>query len=273
MAILLHLYKKGVSLPQNSTELYHYFICLTICRYLKKYGSPIENKITNLTNLPAPYDVIVKQFSKLAMEGLNDNKLIFSSEEIEAACPDIAIVPEAVNCFGLLQAVQHFGLTRTTITYNFLHFSVQEFLAAYHIIQLPSHEELKILEEKFSSDIHSNMFAIYVTLTKGQRASFKHFIQPSLAELFIGILSGGELKISNRFLDNQLQCIRLFKCFFDVGDLEVCRCIENAKIFKDKVINLERSQLTVTNVECMTVFLTCSSHEEWREVHLFDCLM
>ena len=275
MAILLHLYKKGVSLPQNSTELYHYFICLTICRYLKKYGSPIENEITNLNSLPAPYDVIVKQLSKLAMEGLNDNKLVFNSEEIEAACPDIATVPGAVNCFGLLQAVQHFGLTRTTITYNFLHFSVQEFLAAYHIIQLPSHEELKILEEKFSSDIHSNMFAIYVTLTKGQRSSFKRFIQPSLAERFMGILSSGhgELKISNRFLDHQLQCIRLFKCFFDAGDLEVCRCIENTKIFKDNTINLERSQLTVTDVECMTVFLTCSSHKEWREVHLWDCLM
>ena len=273
MAILLYLYKQGISLPQNSTELYNHFICLTICRYLKKYGNPIEKEIIDLTNLPAPYNTIVQQLSKLAMEGLNDNKLVFNSEEIEAACPDIATVPGAVNCFGLLQAVQHFGLTHTKITYNFLHFSIQEFLAAYHIIQLPPHEELRILEEKFSSDIHSNMFAIYVTLTKGQRASFKHFIQPSLAERFKGFLSSGELKISNRFLDNQLQCIRLFKCFFDAGDLEGCRCIENTKIFKDNIINLERSQLIVTNVECLTVFLTCSSHKEWRELHFWDCVM
>ena len=273
MAILLYLYKQGISLPQNSTELYNHFICLTICRYLKKYGNPIEKEIIDLTNLSAPYNTIVQQLSKLAMEGLNDNKLVFNSEEIEAACPDIATVPGAVNCFGLLQAVQHFGLTRTKITYNFLHFSIQEFLAAYHIIQLPPHEELRILEEKFSSDIHSNMFAIYVTLTKGQRASFKRFIQPSLAERFKGFLSSGELKISNRFLDNKLQCIRLFKCFFDAGDLEGCRCIENTKIFKDNIINLERSQLTVTNVECLTVFLTCSSHKEWRELHFWDCLM
>ena len=273
MAILLYLYKQGISLPLNSTELYNHFICLTICRYLKKYGNPIEKEIIDLTNLSAPYNTIVQQLSKLAMEGLNDNKLVFNSEEIEAACPDIATVPGAVNCFGLLQAVQHFGLTRTKITYNFLHFSIQEFLAAYHIIQLPPHEELRILEEKFSSDIHSNMFAIYVTLTKGQRASFKRFIQPSLAERFKGFLSSGELKISNRFLDNQLQCIRLFKCFFDAGDLEGCRCIENTKNFKDNKINLERSQLTVTNVECLTVFLTCSSHKEWRELHFWDCLM
>ena len=273
MAILLHLYKQGNSLPKNPTELYNHFICLTICRYLEKYGNPIKKEITDLTDLPAPYDIVVQQLSKLAMEGLNDNKLVFNSEEIEAACPGIATIPGAVNCFGLLQAVQHFGLTCRTLTYNFLHFSIQEFLAAYHIIQLPPHEELRILEEKFSSDIHSNMFAIYVTLTKGQRASFKRFIQPSLAERFIGFLSSGEMKISSRFLDNQLQCIRLYKCFFDAGDSEVCRCIENAKIFKDNIINLEHSQLTLTNVECMTVFLTCSSHKQWRELHFWDCLI
>ena len=274
MAILLHLYKQGISLPQNPTELYNYFICLTICRYLKKHGNPIKKEITDLTNLPAPYKIIIQQLSKLAMEGLNDNKLVFNSEEIEAACPGIATVSEAENCFGLLQAVQHIGLSCTTMTYNFLHFSIQEFLAAYHVIQLPPHEELRILEEKFSSDIHSNMFAIYVTLTKGQRASFKRFIQPSLAERFIGFLSSGEMKISSRFLDNQLQCIRLYKCFFDAGDSELCKCIENAKIFiKDSIINLERSQLTLTNVECITVFLTCSSHKQWRELHFWDCLM
>ena len=31
MAILLYLYKLGISLPKNSTELYHHFICFTIC--------------------------------------------------------------------------------------------------------------------------------------------------------------------------------------------------------------------------------------------------
>ena len=31
LVVLLFLYKQGISLPSNSTQLYHHFICLTIC--------------------------------------------------------------------------------------------------------------------------------------------------------------------------------------------------------------------------------------------------
>jgi len=47
-----------------------------------------------------------------------------------AACPDVIATPEAINGFGLLQAVQYFGLTGKTMTFNFLHSTIQEYLAA-----------------------------------------------------------------------------------------------------------------------------------------------
>ena len=46
MVVLLYLYKQGISLPNNSTELYNHFICLTICRHLARYGYPLDNTIT-----------------------------------------------------------------------------------------------------------------------------------------------------------------------------------------------------------------------------------
>ena len=180
MVILLYLYKQGISLPNNFTQLYNHFTCLTICRYLAKDGHHLDNTITDLTNLPDPCNAIIEQLSKFSLEALNNNKLVFTFDEIKAACPDIADIPGVINGFGLLQAVQHFGLTGTTMTFNFLHFSIQEFLAADHVANLSPSDELKILKEKFWSDIHSNLFAIYITLTKGQRPSFKQFIKPSL---------------------------------------------------------------------------------------------
>ena len=53
-------------------------------------------------------------------------------DEIKAAYLQIDEVPEALNGFGLLQAVQHFGVKKTT-TMNFAHLSLQQFLAAYYI--------------------------------------------------------------------------------------------------------------------------------------------
>ena len=261
LLILAYMYKKGFALPKNSAELYNYFICLTICRHLAKHGHRLQGNITKLTDLPEPYNKIIRQLSKLSLEALNDDKLIFTFEEIKASCPNMTVIPGAINGFGLLQAVEHFGFTGTTMTINFLHFSIQEYLAAHHIANLPADKELKIIEEKFWSDIHFNMFSIYVSLTKGQRPSFKHF------------LCGGNkaIAISDEFLNNQLQCLQLYRCFHEAGDVDICKTIERSVTFSDKVINLSGTRLTTSDVEYVTVFLTSSFHKEWVGLHLFDC--
>ena len=273
LVVLLFLYKQGISLPNNSTELYNHFICLTICRHLAKYGHTLDNSITDLTNLPDPCNKIIQQLSKFSLEALNNNKLVFTFDEIKLACPDIGVTPGAINGFGLLQALQHFGLTGKTMTFNFIHFTIQEFLAAHCVANLPPSDELKILKEKFWSDLHTGMFAIYITLTKGQRPSFKQFIKPSLGQQFKMLLIGEQ--VANRFVDDQLKCFRLFRCFFEAGDKEICRSIEDAKIFNSNTIRInddaKYTRLSVTDVECLTVFLTCSSRRNWEEVDLQCC--
>ena len=269
MVVLLFLYKQGISLPNNSTQLYNHFICLTICRHLAKSGHHLDNKITDLTNLPDPCNKIIQQLSKFSLEALNNNRLVFTFDEVKAACPDIADIPGGINGFGLLQAVQHFAITGKTMTFNFLHFSIQEFLAAYRVANLSQSKELKILKEKFWSDIHSNMFAIYITLTKGQRPSFKQFIKPSLGQRFKGFITGAQ--VANRFVDDKVKCFRLFKCFFEAGDKEICTSIENAKTFNNKIISLYDISSSPSDVECITVFLTYSSHKEWKRLNLWSC--
>ena len=269
MVVLLYLYKQGISLPNNSTELYNHFICLTVCRHLAKHGYPLDNTITDLNNLPEPCNKIIQQLSKFSLEALDNNKLIFTFDEIKAACPDIAAIPGAINGFGLLQAVQHFGLTGKTLTFNFLHFTIQEVLAANHITYLSPSAELKILKEKFWSNIYSNTFAIYITLTKGQRPSFRQFIKPSLGQKIKGFLTHTEF--TNRFFGNVLKSLHLFRCFYEAGDNEVCRSIENAEIFNHRMIRLNDTILSLSDVECVTLFLTHSSYKEWKGLILWGC--
>ena len=267
IVVLVYLYKQGIPLPQNSAQLYNYFICLTICRHIAKRGHYLQGNITELTelskltDLPEPYNKIINQLSKLCLEALNNNKLIFTIDEIKGACPDITDIPGAIKGFGLLQAVEHFGLTGTLTTFNFLHFSIQEYLAAHHIANLPADEELQIIQQHFWSELHSNMFSIYVTLTKGQRSSFRHFL-----------CNGNKaITISDKFLSNQLQSIRLYRCFHEAGDVDICRTIEGSEKFYNKEINLCITPLTAIDVECITVFLTSSSHKEWARLELSDC--
>ena len=266
MVILLYLYKLGIPLPTNATELYRHFICSTISRHLSKFGKPLKHNITDLTNLPDPYNTIIQQLSKLSLEALNSNKLVFTLEEITAACPDIAAIPGAINGFGLLQAVQHFGLYAKTMTLNFIHFTIQEFLAAHYISHLPPNKELKVIEANFWNNIHFNMFSIYISLTKGQRSAFKKFLSGGF---FRKLLSGGSA-ISPKFLKDQLKCFQLYKCFYESGDHTLCNTIERANIFHDRVIRL-LGTLTGSDMECISLFLTSSFNKEWERLYLFYC--
>ena len=68
--LLLFLYKQGF-LPDNATELYSIFICLTIRRNLTKYGITAKQVITDINNLPEPYGKFIQQLSKLSLQALN----------------------------------------------------------------------------------------------------------------------------------------------------------------------------------------------------------
>ena len=266
MVILLYLFKLGFSLPKNSTELYRHFICSAICRHLSKVGNPLTHNITDLNHLPKPYKRIIQQLSMLSLEALNNNKLIFTLHEITAACPDIAAIPGAINGFGLLQAVQHFGLYAKTMTLHFIHFTVQEFLAAHYISHLSPSKELKVIKANFWSDIHFNMFSIYISLTKGQRSSFKTFLSGGFFRKF---LSGGNT-ISHKLLKNQLKSLRLYHCFNEADDHTMCNTIQQANIFKSK-ISLADTTVTASDVECLSLFLISSFNKKWEILNLSNC--
>ena len=261
MVVLLYLYKLGISLPNNCTELYHHFICSTICRHLSKFGNPLTSNIINLIDLPEPCNRIIQQLSELSLKALNNNKLIFTLDDIIAACPDIATIPGAINGFGLLQAVQHCGLYAKTMTLNFIHFTIQEFLAAYYISHLPPDKELKVIEANFWRNLHFNTFSMYTSLTKGQRPSFKQF------------LSGGNIAItiSQEFLKDELKCLRLYHCFNEASDRMMCNTIEQAEVFHNKIIYLGHTTLTASDMECISVFLTSSLKKEWVWLNFRNC--
>jgi len=142
--ILVWLCKQGRPLPESSTTLFSNFVYHTILHHLAKENVDIEN-ISDLYSFPPEFDKVLKSLSKLCLKALEKNALVFSFEEIKSACPTIEEVPGALNAFGLLQVVEHYGhderlLGKPTKTFHFIHFSVQEFLAAYHVTYLKDND-------------------------------------------------------------------------------------------------------------------------------------
>ena len=275
MTILLFLYKdKGERpLPTNSTGLYNLFICLTICRHLRvKCKVTLDEEVEDLNKFPQPYSNIINQLSTFAFKALGNNQLVFTLAEIKKECPDI---DKAINGFGLLQVVEYAGRTSKSLSFNFIHLSIQEFLAAHHVTTLPPSKELSILQKNFwNNPVYFNMFDVYVALTNGQRPSFKQILQPSLMEKFKKLFTGreeGPVGISKQLLNDKIKCLRMYVCFQEAGNVRMCKSIEDATQLDEQQIDLGGTRLSPSDLECLTIFLTCSSHKEWKKLDLRSC--
>ncbi|XP_065913507.1 NACHT, LRR and PYD domains-containing protein 10-like isoform X2 [Dysidea avara] len=255
MTVLVFLYKHEVVLFDSVSELYMQFVCLTIRRHLTKLGLFPNEDISDLNKLPSCCSDVVKNLSKLSLKALSENQLIFSLNEIKMACSEIENVPGALNGFGLLQAVEHFSATCTTKSFNFIHFSIQEFLAAHCVANLPPEEEVQVLKENFWSKLHYNMFSMYIDLTRGQQSSFRQFLADG----------NSQIGIAEEFLKEQTKCFYLYKCFYEAGDKEMCKHICEATTFSERIINLRGISLLPNDVISLGFFLAKSHVKQWKD--------
>ena len=130
-AIIVEIYKnsrrKGSPIPKTMTQVYTQ-LCLTLLqRYLDNINPQNTIVLDTFFDLPSNYYDHFKNLSRLAFEQFQLQKIVFYSES----------VPKELVHFGFLDSIPAlYG--GGGVSYNFLHLTLQEFLAAYHITQLPS---------------------------------------------------------------------------------------------------------------------------------------
>ena len=63
----------------------------------------------------------------------------------------------------------------------------------------------------------------------------------------------------------------MYRCFQEAGDMVMCKSIEDTTQLGKQVIDLTLTGLSPSNVECLAIFLSSSSHKEWKELNLWSC--
>ena len=128
-AIVVRVYQESDELPETMTELYKSLGKSILIRYqLGGSGSSsVPRGIKDFSDLPKQ---TLEQFlglCKLAYDGIcNNQQLIFTD------------LPEDFETLGFMQSVAELYVSQgASISYNFLHLTIQEFLAAYHIFEQP----------------------------------------------------------------------------------------------------------------------------------------
>ena len=130
--------------PTTNTELFTAFTLKTLVDHLSTH--PVYHKqqlkVTTFSDLPTD---VYKQFQdlcRMAYEGiLNRQQLVFSA----------AHLPTGFAPLGLMQEVPQLYTEGRASSYHFIHLTLQEYLAALHISQLPAHEQTRLFQEHVNS--------------------------------------------------------------------------------------------------------------------------
>ena len=147
-------------LPKTLTKLYKKFIVETINRHVEIKQIPAEIAV-QLSSLPSPINNIFSKLCKLAYDKLKQNppKLTFSSSEL----------PE--DYLGLMTSFAEYGYGKKT--YQFLHLSIQEFLAAWWITKYEMTEEL--FKDHFDNEDFRLCLRFVAGLTHLEHTSYRQY--------------------------------------------------------------------------------------------------
>ena len=265
LAILLYLFENQC-LPKSLTEMNESFILHTVYRHLNKYEQAPSFVVTKIANLPIFKDFMVKIVT-LAFNGLQNNQLVFKNTEIDF---DVVGKHETKNGFGLLQAIEHYpkkGVGKA-ISFNFLHFTIQEFLAAYHVSMLSDERQSMYMKETFWKHQYSFMWMMYVGLVGVNSDIFVQFI--SKGKTYKNIEKG--LKITSTIQNDKTKKLHVFQCYMEANSNVTELPLAIFSMFKDGKVHFNNITLLSYHVSSLTSFMSMAPmNVPWKTLELKNC--
>ncbi|XP_065920759.1 protein NLRC3-like isoform X2 [Dysidea avara] len=169
-------------LPSTITQLYRLFIVMTLQRqamkekesqvYLDVAAAKRAEKLYQLlTGVPKEMVETLLVLCSLAYNGLfytyldgevmySNTKVIFTTEDLKECGIEVTAEWDG---YGLLKATHTHQLPTDTVTYNFAHLTIQEFLCAIYIATLSQEEQQHLFRTEF--DFLGNMWVFWCGLT------------------------------------------------------------------------------------------------------------
>ena len=266
MTILLCLAEYGIdTLPKTQTELYEKFIKMTIVRFLRKYEK--HTTVISITDLPHPHDKLFVELAKLAYEALKTDRIVFTLLKIKKACPHLTMTTSNWNGLGLLKAVQYFSKGNDQVTFHFLHFSIQEYMAAWYISTLSQGKQVELLQKTFWSHRYYNTWIMYIGITSGSSFALRHFLSGNRFQLYTKLFKNS--KVSDKYLKNKMRCLHLFQCLVEANKEDIIVSVK--QLFQSNQIDLSNQTLLPSDLNTLGFFLVRSLNKEWDELDLSNC--
>ena len=255
----------STGLPKTQTEINKQFVFITIARYLKKHRN-LAIRTAPLQSLPKPYINQFQSLAKLAFIFLGKDKIVFNDNDIAIDCPDCV---GKWNSLGLLKIVKYnkFFEDSVSISYNFLHFSVQEFLAAFHISSVNNNPQIKFMNKIFWSSRYLNAGIMFFGLTGGNSFAVNHYLSGHKFAIFSKLF--GADKICQAVTRDKIKCLHLFQCFLEADNSNQVGKV--GKILLNDTIDLSNNVLLLKDIHIFSFFLIRSVNKTWKMLNLSSC--
>ena len=277
-SMVILVYCKNRDLPATLTELYENFVLQTIRRHVKRYyddsiNGIFKNTIDNLSELPPQLVTPFKELCELSYISLVNSTMTFTSGELQKW-------HEAVK-------EKYLGLM-TTCTFResddekhqFLHLSIQEFLAAWWMTHYEKRTE-ELFREKFDNH-HFRMCLRFVAgLTRLENESYwqyfnrkfdlsskrKHFaLERTLFSHFYhespSIRSERMVYDCIQSVDTDNLTILLLQLMYESQNIKLCELLAKSMNYDMCLYEVGSS---LFDVMCILHFF-CNSNAMWKQV-------
>ena len=270
MTILLCLVEDGIHrLPKTQTDMYRKFTEMTILHFIQKTDIKVSTVTANMAKLPFPHNKVFEELTQLAYKALKIDKIVFTLSEIEEACPNLTMASSNWNGLGLLKAVKYFNteIGKDLVTFHFLHFSIQEYMAALYISDLSNNKQTQLLKETFWQHRYYNTWIMYVGITCGNSFALKHFLSGHWFQFTTKMFKTSS--ISNKYLKHKIRCLHLFQCLVESNNKDMIASVSQS--FEGNKIDLSNQTLLPSDVNTLGFFLIRSINKHWELLNLSDC--
>ena len=245
-SIVAHLYITDGSLPSTSYGVFSSLVQHCLSRYLhERQGVSLElSSFESFDKLPKELQPLFEQLCKLAFTGARDNKVTFTSRDIEAIRSS-----DEICKLGLLQAVPSIVSHDRSIYHNFLHLSVQEMLAAVHISQMPASEQISTIDSMFNdtSARFSAVLQFYAAITKLHTSRpllslVPRILRPAPASIYDLVW-----KIIRK--DSKALLVSLLNCLYEAQNTDLCRYV--GEQLRDNELDIH--DLSLLPQDCLSI--------------------
>ena len=140
--------------PRTQTELYTVLTRILLSRYLtdhKVHGKEKRWNLQSLADVPSDVEQNLLKLSELAYQGIVKQQLIFHT------------IPSGFETMGLMD-MEYDELE--SVSYNFLHLTIQEFLAAYYASKLAPSQQVRMIDESIGKQHFVIVLRFFAGLTK-----------------------------------------------------------------------------------------------------------